>query len=263
VAFGASFLVASFVLAVSAATLVLLREAGYIPGFKQDMTAFHNFEAVGMSAYYECLRDESRVFNALYNGLGGSFDALSKPLDDLSWVQPTFHIAAALLFVALVFLASKPPKFIAASTATIACVVVFATIPLGLPRYDEYLYATTPCSARSIEAAGVRTAEDQIRSLAERHAKNVGRSDGPLTLTAVEPQQRSLIFRIRVSERATSRDHFEEWARHFRQKLVAGFCTSSYGAYYQRNGMSQVWVLRYADTELAETVVQSKEQCTR
>ena len=134
---------------------------------------------------------------------------------------------------------------------------------LGLTRYEEYLYASTPCSARSIDAAGVRTAEDAVRRSAAFHTENIGRGDGPLTLTGVETQQRSLILRARVNERTTSRENFADWVQGFRRKLLANFCTSEYGSYYQRNGISQVWVLRYADTDLSDTVVQSADQCKR
>jgi hypothetical protein len=262
-AFGASLLVGSFVLLVASLTLVALHEIGYIPDFKEDLTAYQNFQVVGMHAYYECLRAESTLFNTLYNSLGGAFDVLSKPIDDLSWVQPAFHIAASFLFVTLAFFGATRRRIVSGSASALSCFAIFATIPLGLPALDSYLYKNTPCSARSIQAAGNRTAEDQVRWLAEMHGKNIGTSGGAMMLTGVEPQQRSLVLRVRVGERTTSRDDFNAWVRNFRRKRVTEFCSSDHGAHYRRLGMSQVWVLRYADTDLVETVVESADQCKR
>jgi hypothetical protein len=127
--------------------------------------------------------------------------------------------------------------------------------------YFDHLYETTPCGARSVDAATDRTAEDQVRILAEEHTKqNVGRPNGSIVLIGVESQQRTLILRVRVEEHATDKDNFPMWATAFRRRIVQDYCTSDYGAFFQRIGVSQVWLLRYADTDLVDTVVQSADQ---
>lgn len=83
-AFGASFLIGSFVLAGASLTLACLRYVGFVPDFHEDLAAFQNFKKIGMQAYFDCLRGESVVYNVLYNGLGGAFEDLRDPIGALS-----------------------------------------------------------------------------------------------------------------------------------------------------------------------------------
>jgi hypothetical protein len=146
--------------------------------------------------------------------------------------------------------------------ALLGSAAIFASFPFAFGAYFDHLYETTPCGTRSVHAATDRTAEDQVRILADEHTKqNVGRPNGSIVLIGVEAQQRTLILRVRVEEHATDKDNFPMWATAFRRRIVQDYCTSDYGALFQRIGVSQVWLLRYADTDLVDTVVQSADQC--
>jgi len=261
-AYGASFLIGGFVLAVASATLVALREVGYIPDFKHDLARMPNFHVIGMQAYYDCLRKESTLFNALYNGVGGAYEGLRPPIDNLSYVQPLLHVAASFLFAGLVYFGTKRKKVAAGLAALLSCMAIFGSFLFGLTAYDSYLFATTPCGQRSVQEAQLRTAEDTVREMAEHHAtRNIGRPNGLLMLTGVEAQERTLILRIRVEEHATNRENFPMWVSALRRRIVQGYCISDHGALFRRIGISEVWLLRYADTELVDKIVQSADHC--
>jgi hypothetical protein len=100
-----------------------------------------------------------------------------------------------------------------------------------------------------------------VRILAERHRKNLGRQNDYFTLLAADPRENALVLTIRVNESATTQDGFRVWVDGQRRRLVDAFCKSSWGNYYARVGISQVWVYQYADTNVFETVVQSADAC--
>ena len=121
-AYGASLLIGSFILAGASLTLAGLRYVSFIPDFNSDLASFENFKTIAMQTYLDCLRDESVLFNAIYNGWGGAFEGLPFPLDELSYVQPAFHAAASLLFIAMVF-SGGSPRWTAAAAAALSVTV--------------------------------------------------------------------------------------------------------------------------------------------
>lgn len=108
-----------------------------------------------------------------------------------------------------------------------------------------------------------RTAEDIVRELAENHARDIGKRWGNLIITGVEQQQRSLILRARVSERDANAEEFAQMMKNFRQRAIHDYCTLEHSGHLRRAGVSQVWMIQYANTELVERIVQSEDQCRR
>src|SRR5262249_30055760 len=161
---------------------------------------------------------------------GGAFDTLNKPIDDLSWVQPILHVAASILFVSLVFLGARRRRIVAGLGSVLSCVCIITAVPFGLIALDRYLYKSTPCSARSVEAAQQRTADDQVRMLVEGWLARMRAENGEQTvrLTGVEQQKRSLVLRLQANERARSREGFDQWVQDFRRTLVNDFCRSDH-----------------------------------
>jgi hypothetical protein len=217
-----------------------------------------------MVAYNACQRMESLVFNALYNGLGGAYGALRAPVDELSYAQPVLHVAASILFAALVFLGVQRRRLAAAAAALLGSVITFAALLAALAVYANYLHAATSCSERSIAAAGTMTAEDQARIMAANLARTMKFSGDALMLDGVEAQGRSVIVRIRAAEHKDGPAGFAAFVDQFRRRSVTDFCNDPAGnAFWHKLDVKRVTVFRYADTGITETVVLSNDQCTR
>jgi hypothetical protein len=259
--FGGALLFGSFFLAVAAATVWVAHATQLIPNFTHDLETYKSFVEAGMSAYYDCLKNENILFRVIYNGLGGAFEMLRWPIDGLSYVQPMFDVWGAIVFGILVGPASRTRHLIAAMVPPLSGIIVFSAALFGVTKLEAYLNATTVCSELSTNYAEAVSAKDQVRILAERHRKNLGRQNDYFTLLAADPRENALVLTIRVNESATTQDGFRVWVDGQRRRLVDAFCKSSWGNYYARVGISQVWVYQYADTNVFETVVQSADAC--
>jgi len=108
-----------------------------------------------------------------------------------------------------------------------------------------------------------RTAEDIVRAIAENHAKDIGKRWGNLIVTGVDQDERSLILRFRVSERDANPEEFAQMMKGLRQRAIHDYCTLEHSARLRKAGVSQVWMIQYANTELVERIVQSEDQCRR
>jgi hypothetical protein len=262
-AYGAGFLISSFLLAGASLTLVSLRGGGYVPDFRINPSAVENFEIIGTWAYLDCLRSHSTLFATLYSTAGGPFNYLPEPLVALSWVQPAFEIASSFMFAALSFFGATRRKWGAALAAALSCSIIFISLPFGLRAYKNHLDEKTHCLEQAVQEAWKRTAEDEVRMMAENFNKNMQRDDGPLRFMSAEAQQKSLIVRVRVSDQAFDRIRFERFARDFGRRLIQEYCGSERGARFRAAGIAEVWVMRYGESELVETIVQSADQCKR
>lgn len=256
-AFGGALLGGSFIFAMAAGTIWAAREAGQIPDVRYDIEQFANFTQAGMQAYFRCLRSEYVVFNALYNGLGGPLEELQRPIDLLSYLQPGFHLSAAMVFGLLLAAGTERRKVLAFSVGLVSSAVVFIGLLAGSVRYERHLHSVSGCGQKSIELAKAASAEDQVRLLAELFQRDIGKTRGDLTLLGVEAQQRTLVLRNRV----TTSETFSVWIDKKRRDLVDRYCRSGWGTYYRHAGISQAWVFIYGDKNERETVVQNGDAC--
>lgn len=264
--YGACFLIGSFLVAGASLTLAGLHEVGYIPDFRPDPTSFKNYFQIGMQAFWDCLRDESMLFNVLYNGVEGRFENLNEPIDLLSWLQPLLFLATSLLFAGLAFFGAEHRRWAAAVTAVLSVGMVIGGMALGLVAVlGTNFYETTQCSDRGIQAAEQNTTEDQARLLAEKLTRDIGnRYQNGAILTGVDRQRNSVVLRVQVPLGVTDNKSFPNWVKSKRQEAIRSYCSSEdWATYFRKLGLSYVWVYRYADTDLVETVVQSADQCHR
>lgn len=264
-AYGACFLICSFLLAVASLTLVGLRQVGYIPDFNVDMTSVRNYVLIGEQAFRECLREQSIIFDATQNGFGGAFKALRYPLDKLTYVQPIFFFVAPVLFAVLTFFGAERRRWAAGLAAGLSGTAVVVGLAIGEFLWAHYLWATTPCPSHAIVSAERATAEEQLRRLEELYSGRVGQEqEYGKVLTGVERTKDSLILRMHISKRAMDPEGFAKWIAGFRKVSIRDFCSAKrWAAHYRIAGISRVWIFRYGDTELEETVVESANQCRR
>jgi len=263
-AFGASFLIGNFMLAGASLTLFGLREVGYIPDFNVDMTLVRNYEKIGELAYWECLSQQSILFDALYHGFAaGNFKALRAPLDELYYLEGIFLLAASVLFTILAYFGSERRRWASGLAAGLSSALIIAGIEIGDNALGHHLRQTTPCEKQFVEDMFNRTAEDIVRAIAENHAKDIGKRWGNLIVTGVDQDERSLILRFRVSERDANPEEFAQMMKGLRQRAIHDYCTLEHSARLRKAGVSQVWMIQYANTELVERIVQSEDQCRR
>ncbi len=264
-AYGACFLIAGFLVAGASLTLAGLREFGYIPDFRPDPTSYENFTQIGNQAYFDCLREESMLFNVVYHGVEGRFDTLNHPIDDLSYVQTILLIAAWLLFAVLAFFGADRRRWVAAIAAGLSVGIFTGVTSFGLKVWVPHLHAKSPCSASSLDAAEQKIAVDYVRKLTENYSKEIGRDRGNgFVITSVEQRQLSVILRVQSPKHAQGVEGFAKWARSTQQEVTRNYCSSEGDAtLFRKLGVSRVWVYRHADTDLVETVVESADLCRR
>jgi hypothetical protein len=228
------------------------------------MTLVRNYEKIGELAYWECLSQQSILFDALYHGFAASnFRALRDPLDKLFYLEPIFALAASVLFTILAYFGSERRRWASGLAAGLSSASIIAGIVIGDSALSDHLRQTTPCEKQFVKVMFNRTAEDIVRELAENHARDIGKRWGNLIITGVEQQQRSLILRARVSERDANAEEFAQMMKNFRQRAIHDYCTLEHSGHLRRAGVSQVWMIQYANTELVERIVQSEDQCRR
>ena len=262
--YGASFFLTGLIVAGAGLTLAALQWVGYIPHFGHDSPLFTHWDAIGMRFYWDCLRKDHLLANVIYHGLGGSFETLREPINHLAHVHRAFYVAAALLFAVLAFFGASHRRIAAGLAAALSSALAIAGIVVVVGAYRLHLHTSTPCLQQALDATGDRTAEDQVRMLAELHAARIGTSRREMSLTGVEARRRSLILRVRIHERVTDAVGFRSWVDGFREREVRDFCEGNrWPASFHKLGIIHVWVLRYADTDLTETVVVGADQCTR
>lgn len=264
-AYGAGILISGFLMAGATLTMAGLHKVGYIPDFASDLASFENWGQIWNQAYLGCLRKESTLFDILYDGLGGRYERLSDPLDNLNYLSVVFLIAATILFAVLAFFGMKRRPWSAAVAAVLGAVIFYAGAYLGATAWAKHLRATSPCEQRGIQAANQATAEEYTRMLAENYRRRVGSPTGfGAVITDVEQKGTTLIVRLQIPSIANGVEGFSDWVMNRRKNLVRVYCGSEEWATYSRNiGFSQVWVYRYADTDRVETVTQSPEQCIK
>jgi hypothetical protein len=264
-AYGACYLIGNFMLAGASLTLSGLREVGYIPDFNVDMSLARNYEKIANDAWRDCLREHSILFDALYHGFAATaFRALRYPLDGLYFLEHIFALVASVLFTILAYFGSERRRWASGLAAGLSSALIIAGIIIGDRAWGEHVARTAPsCEKLYIEDMFNRTAEDMVRLLADSHAKDIGKRYGNLIITGVEQQKRSLILRGRVSERDANAEEFAQMMKNFRQRAIHDYCTLEHSARLRKAGISQVWIIQYADTELVERIVQSDDQCRR
>jgi hypothetical protein len=265
-AYGACFFITGLLLAGASLTLSVLYSVGYIPDFRTDLASYASFQQVGKHAYWNCLREESVLFNAFYNGFAGSYETLKKPIDGLSYVQPVLFIAASFLFGGLAYYGANHRRWAAAAAAILSAIGVISVVLVSAVALDRNLYLTTSCAQRAIKSTYEKTGEDKARFMAEMYTRHVKGKQGPnkiFSLTDVEHEKRSVTLRWRVNERATDENGFADFIEQQRKKLLREYCKSDSAGSDQLSGMTEVWVFRYADTDLVETVVKNQDQCRR
>lgn len=251
-------------LAGASLTLSGLREVGYIPDFNIDMSLARNYEKIAGQAFVECLREHSILIDALYQGFAATaFRALRPPLDQLYFLEHIFALVGSVLFTILAYFGSQRRRWASGLAAALSSAVIIAGIIIGDMAWARHVGRTTPCQQEFIEDMFNRTAEDMVRLMAEHHTKDIGKRYGNFVLTGVEQQKRSLILRVRVSERDSNAEEFAQVLKKFRQRAIHDYCTLEHSRHLRRVGISQVWLIQYADTEFVERVVQSEDQCRR
>jgi hypothetical protein len=211
------------------------------------------------------LREHSILFDALYHGFAATaFRALRYPLDGLYFLEHIFALAGSVLFTILAYFGSERRRWASGLAAGLSSALIIAGIIIGDRAWGEHVARTAPsCEKLYIEDMFNRTAEDMVRLLADSHAKDIGKRYGNLIITGVEQQKRSLILRGRVSERDANAEEFAQMMKNFRQRAIHDYCTLEHSARLRKAGISQVWIIQYADTELVERIVQSDDQCRR
>ena len=264
-AFGACTLIGSFLIAGASLTLAGLHKVGYIPDFIPDPTSFENYMQIGKQAYLDCLREQSMLFGLLFDGLGDRYERLKDPIDEISWVWGVLFIVAWVLFAVLAFFGTERRRWAAAVAASLSVPIVIGVAALGLKVWSNHLEAITPCQGRMALAAEQATAEDQVRHLAKMFEGIIGRTlKHGATVTDVGHRGKSVILRLQTPTHAEGVEGFKNWADRQRRTAILDYCSSNEKTtYWRKLGLSFVWVYRYADTDLAETVLQSPDQCTR
>jgi len=265
-AYGACYLIGNFMLAGASLTLFGLREVGYIPDFNVDMSLVRNYEKIANEVYRECVREHSILFDTLYHGFAATaFTALRYPLDGLYFLEHIFASVASVLFTILAYFGSERRRWASGLAAGLSSALIIAGIIIGDRAWGDHVARTTPsCDKQYIEDVYNRTGEDRARVLAEMYSRLLKGKQGPTKifhLTDVEQHKRSLTLRWRVNERATDENRFADFMEQQRKKLVREYCNSDSRASDPSSEISEVWVFRYADTDLVETVVKSADQC--
>jgi len=132
--------------------------------------------------------------------------------------------------------------------------------------WGEHLQATTSCTKRSIEAADQTTAAEYVHSLAAIYAERIGHPHRPTgaVLTDVDQKGTSLILRVHVPKHDGGVEGFVKQLDLGRRQANRHYCSSNESStYWRRLGVSYVWIYRYADTDLVETVVQNPDVCAQ
>ncbi len=255
-AFGACFLLGGVIIAVAAVIIWAAQAAGYIPPILPDLTANDNFAQAAMIAGRECLLNESIVYRAVYNGLGGPFKELNSPFDDLSYMYGGAYFVAPLLFLLLVR-ATAPQKTLAILTCLLSTGFIYGAIG----KYDGAITESSTCPKPGIEKAQHATAVEQVKRFAESFSGKLGQPGKTMTLLAVDAENTTVIFRYRFHKEGTDLPGFHRFVARMRTREIEAFCKSKEGADIQKRGISQVLVIQYYDTEVKETIAIGPDQC--
>ena len=131
---GAGVFAGAFFALLASAVVALLIVVGFIPEIKYDLTQWGNDQQVTQVlklAVYDCLKQESLLFQIVASGMGEAYTKLKAPIDDLSYIRPLTTVLY-LLIAARVFMVAvdhrKPAVFgLVVLGALISTVAIYQT----------------------------------------------------------------------------------------------------------------------------------------
>jgi hypothetical protein len=263
--YGTSYLLGAIFLCSAAMTLQTLHWFNIIPPFKYDplLWAHPEYLKSATNEIYQCLRQASSLFDLFYNGLGGQFEALHFPISGLSYVQPVSHLVLTLIYARIIALASTNRSSWGAFSVLASVTITTVGISAFGSYYTRYLEESTDCVRTSIRHTLALSAEGQVKTLAQKWRPDLNIDKGGPLLTAVEQDEKTLILRFRVDPSKVGASSFIAFVGRIRKRRLNDYCSSNWGKYYRRIGISEVWIYKYGDSEIVARVIQNADQCRR
>ncbi|MCH9809229.1 MAG: hypothetical protein K0U74_16000 [Alphaproteobacteria bacterium] len=262
--FTASTLIGAVVLFGASFGIWLVSYYGLAPLPKLSVGAWADHEVwsdVAMNIYFQCLRADNYLYSLLYAGMGGPFEGLIFPVGELSYLIPAAYLLAVTAVFRLIIAVELRRSWVPALAAAAVALGTGVLILYSTVEYGQYLHVTSNCGHQSIEDALVKSGESQASYLVQLWRKEIGVENNGVTLEKVEREKKTVVLYFLLDPNHFASDkEGDEFEGRIRGR-IGEYCKSEWGSYWRQVKLSEVWIVRYRNSDVLKRYIVSSDQC--